>query len=132
MAKRPTEALVVDASVAVKWHLPDEEDADRAAALLERFLKGDAELWAPEYVRYEVPAAIARATRRTPPRLPAAQGREAIEEFLGLPFRTIDSGELLLTAYPLVHQHEIALSDQRLFERIGRLPFVQRIGDYQA
>jgi len=34
------EALVVDASVAVKWHLTDEPDADRAARLYEAFLEG--------------------------------------------------------------------------------------------
>lgn len=150
MAKRPTSALVIDASVAVKWHLVEaEEDVDRAVAILQGFLKGDTELWAPEYICYEVPAAIARATRRTPPRLQPEAGREAIEEFLSLPLRTVNSADLLRAAYPLVHRYEIALydalyvalaerlnipfvlADQQLFERVGRLSGVQWLGDYR-
>ena len=34
------EAYVVDASVAAKWHLPDEQDTDKALELLRQFIEG--------------------------------------------------------------------------------------------
>jgi hypothetical protein len=52
------EALVVDASVAAKWHLQDEQDAERALVLFDRFVAGRVALWAPTHIRYEVPAVI--------------------------------------------------------------------------
>jgi predicted nucleic acid-binding protein len=48
------QALVLDASVAVKWHLNDESDADAAALLLARFSTGDVPLIAPDHIRYEI------------------------------------------------------------------------------
>lgn len=60
----PTAELwVVDASVATKWHLPDETDADRALALLRRHIDGELQLVAPQHLRAEVPSAITVATR---------------------------------------------------------------------
>jgi hypothetical protein len=38
------EAIVVDASVAAKWYLEDEQDADRALLLLTRFTAGQVNL----------------------------------------------------------------------------------------
>ena len=55
--------LVVDASVAVKWFLPDasrEPDADRAAALLRAIGDGRVELLQPPHWLAEVAAAITR------------------------------------------------------------------------
>ena len=67
MASPAPSALVVDASVAVKWHLGDEEHADQAVQLLQRFAQGDVELLAPTQIRYEVPSAITAATLGTTP-----------------------------------------------------------------
>ena len=144
----PAEALVVDASVAVKWHLTDEEHADRAAELLTRFARGELELSAPTQIRYEVPSAITAASIGTHPRLSIQAGQEAIEEFLSLGLRTYDLDDSILAAYPLVHRHQIAFydalylalaqhlslpflpADHRLYERIRTLPEVVWIGDY--
>ncbi len=54
----PVSALVLDASVAVKWHLKDEDYAAEAALLLEDFGQGELELVAPAQIRYEVPSAF--------------------------------------------------------------------------
>jgi predicted nucleic acid-binding protein len=144
----PSEAVVVDASVATKWHLTDEEDTDQARLLLTRFAQGKTELIAPDYIRYEVPSAITVATQGRQPRLTQQQGQEAIEEFLSLQIRTLESSDLLLSAYPLVHQYGCALydalylslgnrlnvplitADRRFYRRIQRLPFIIWIGDY--
>ncbi|MDO8691518.1 MAG: type II toxin-antitoxin system VapC family toxin [Dehalococcoidia bacterium] len=144
----PAETLVVDASVAVKWNLGDEEHADKATLLLTRFSEGKTDLLAPDYIRYEVPSAITVATQGRGPRIAQDQGKEAIEEFLNLGVRTMDSSELILEAYPLVHQYGCALydalylalaqrltlpfitADFKLYRRIRHLPGVVWIGDY--
>ena len=84
MKPGPARAFVVDASVAAKWHLTDEENTEQARSLLPRFGHGELELWAPEQIRYEVPSAITAATIGKRPRITQEQGREAIEEFLAL------------------------------------------------
>src|SRR3954451_7749546 len=106
-----TDTIVVDASVAVKWHLNDEEHAEAAARLLTRFGRGELILVAPDHIRYEVPAAITVATIGTQPRLTVQQGQEAIEEFLALGLTTVGTDDLILAAYPLVHRYNIALYD---------------------
>lgn len=50
--------IVVDASVAVKWFLP-EADSEQAAALLQ----SEGKLFAPELIRVEVASAITRRVR---------------------------------------------------------------------
>lgn len=144
----PREAMVVDASVATKWHLTDEEHTDKARLLLTRFGQGKTELVAPDYIRYEVPNAITVATQGRQPRISQQQGKEAIEEFLALGLTTFDGNELLLAAYPLVHQYGCALydalylalaqsltlpfitADRRLYQRLRQLPSILWIGDY--
>jgi len=139
--------MVVDASVAVKWHLTDEEDAD-AAALLAHFAQGMVTLVAPDQIRYEVPNAIAVATLGRSPRLTREQGREAIEEFLALGLPTVADDRLITDAYPLVQRHGCAFydalyvalaqrlaiafitADRRLYARILQLPSVTWMGDY--
>lgn len=141
-------ALVVDASVAVKWHLLDEEHADAAALVLRRFGSGVLDLYAPTQIRFEVPAAIAVAAGDRGQRLTVEQGREAIEGFLALDLAIIDRDPLILAAFPLVHRHGIAFydalylalaqdlnvplitADRRFYERIRGLPHVLWLGTY--
>jgi predicted nucleic acid-binding protein len=136
------DTIVVDASVAVKWHLRDEDDAQAAADLLSRFGQGTVILVALDHLHYEVPSAISVATIGANPRLTMEQGPEAIEEFLGLGLTTIGTDRLILAAYPLVHRHGIALydalylalavqlgcsfvtADRKLYQRISHLSAV--------
>lgn len=139
---RATNALVVDASVAAKWHLTDEPDADVAARLLASFIAGEIVLLAPSEIRHEVPASITAATRTTPPRLTMAAGKIAISEFLALDLALTDDIRLAVAAYQLVHQLGVAYydalyvalalrhavpfvtADNRLHQRIRHLPQV--------
>lgn len=148
MAAESAETLVVDASVAVKWHLADEEYEDEATLLIKRFAQGQVELVAPEQIRYEVPSAITVAARGRKPRITRRQGEEAIAEFLNLGITTAGDSELILSAYALVHQHGCALcdalylalaerlatqfitADRKLYQMIRDLPYVLWIGDY--
>ena len=142
------EIVVPDASVAAKWHLPDEEHTEQARLLLRRFSLGSTELVAPNYIRYEVPNAIAVATQGRQPRITLQEGREAIEEFLALGLSLADDNALITDAYELVHRHGCALydayylalaehlgvrfltADRRLYDRLRHLPYIVWIGDY--
>jgi predicted nucleic acid-binding protein len=142
------EALVVDASVATKWHLKDEEEADKALLLLNRFTQGKVELFAPDYIRYEVPAEITFASSGRRPRIQPELAREAIEAFLALGLTTRNSNQLVLESFPLVHQYGCAFydglylalknrlnlpfitADRKLYQRIQHLPAIIWLGDY--
>jgi len=149
------EQFVVDASVATKWHLPDEADADLALALLTRFLRGEVQLVAPAHIRSEVPSAITVATRMvlrglTQPRRTVAQGAQAIADFLALGLPTVDDDELVVAAYEVAHQYGCAfydglylalaqrlglrfiIADQRFYALIRQLPFVVWLADYDG
>ena len=142
------EALVVDASVAAKWHLKDEEEADKALLLLQRFTQGKVELFAPDYIRYEVAAAITFASSGRRPRIQPELAREAIEAFLALGLNTLNSNQLILESFPLVQQYNCALydglylalknrlnlpfitADGKLYQRIRHLPTIIWLGNY--
>jgi predicted nucleic acid-binding protein len=142
------ELLVVDASVATKWHLPDEADADIALFLLDRFADGAVQLIAPQHIRAEVPSAITVATRGRQPRLTREQGDAAIDEFLALALPTVDDDPLVRTAAATAHAYGCAfydglylalaqrlevrfiLADERFHRLIRHLPSVIWLGDY--
>ncbi len=88
---------VIDASVAVKWHLRDEQDDDVAKAVLIDFREGRTRLVAPDHVRYEVPSAILNAVRRG--RMAGADGEGAISEFLAWRRPTVGDDALIEGAY---------------------------------
>src|SRR5437899_1653502 len=105
------EALVVDASVAIKWHLKDEEHSHQALALLSRFAQGRVRLTAPAQIRYEVPSAIIAATLGQSARLTPDQAQEAMAEFLALAVPTDGGDEIIEEAFPLVQRYGIAFYD---------------------
>ncbi len=91
MGTRPVKVLVVDASVATKWHLTDEEYSDVATLIIMDFARGSLDFAAPEHIRFEVPSAITVATLGRKPRITVDQGEEAIAEFLGLGSRQCET-----------------------------------------
>lgn len=70
---------VLDASVALKWVLP-EPDAPKAIALRDDFSKGSLELLAPDVFQVEVAHALARAERRKV--LQPPQGTQRLADLL--------------------------------------------------
>ncbi len=147
--QEPLADLVVDASVAIKWHLRDEDNVDEAALVLERFSEGQISLFAPTHIQYEVASAITAATIGQNPRLSQAEGEAAIDEFLTIQMNVVDDSKIIVDAYKLVHQYGcsfydclyLALSqqlnipfitaDNRLYQRIKKLPNVIWVADYQ-
>lgn len=140
--------LVVDASVAAKWYLSDEEDVFRARELLARAASGELILHAPDVIWLEVGSAITAATRGRNPRLTVDVGQRRITRSLAVGMDVFPSRDLLLPAYHLVHLHGCALydalylaladhldipfisADRRLFQRISHLPSVLWLGDF--
>lgn len=57
MASKKIRKYTVDASVAVKWFV-DEEDSDKARALKTQFTEGDLDLTAPTLLSYETANAL--------------------------------------------------------------------------
>lgn len=100
--------LVVDASVAVKWFLPEsprEPDADQAAALLRAVREGGVDLLQPPHWLAEVAAVI---TRLRP-------------EIAGEAIDLLDAMEFESTADPEVYKHASRLAkrlDQHLFDTL--------------
>src|SRR5690242_8098180 len=73
---------VLDASVAAKWYLTDEQFVAESRVLFDRFVDGSPALVAPLHIQYEVPNAIIVAARRQPPRLSEQEALAAIRDFL--------------------------------------------------
>lgn len=149
MSAGPANRMVVDASVAVKWLVRDEEHTDKARLLLRRFGQGETALVVPGHLRYEVSSAVTAATLGRAPRLQPEEAREAIEEFLALPLETMDTNEHILLAYSLVHQYGCAFydalylalsqrlsaplitADRRFYQRVQSVSGIVWLGDYQ-
>ena len=121
-----TDAVVVDASVAVKWHLTSETDAQVSGHVLAAYTRGVLGLHAPQHIHYEVPSAITIASRGRQPRLSVDEARTAIDEFLGIRITLHSDDVLVRDAFELAQQHGCAFYDGlyvALAQRMG-LPFV--------
>ncbi|MGH2559192.1 MAG: type II toxin-antitoxin system VapC family toxin [Thermomicrobiales bacterium] len=88
--------FVVDASVATKWYLLDEEDTRAADAVLADFREGRILLVAPDHIRYEVASAIQNAYRTN--RLTNDQAQRATAEFLSWHIPKASGDDLILAA----------------------------------
>jgi predicted nucleic acid-binding protein len=139
---------VLDASVAVKWHLSDEDDASRALALLGDYISRELRLIGPDHIRYEVASAIRVATLQRPPRLTVEQGERAIREFLSFAVPTVRDDALTLDAYAVANANQTAFydglylalaerldlsfitADGKLYQCIRQLPRVILLGDW--
>jgi predicted nucleic acid-binding protein len=115
---------VVDASIAIKWHLRGEEHMDKADLLLADFRSGRAQLLAPAHIHYEVANAIRTAVRTG--RLIASDGQSSIEAFFGWNLPTVTSERLILSGYGLSLTYGCALYDgvYLALAAIARCPLV--------
>ena len=88
---------VIDASVAVKWFLDDEELIEAAEAVIVRFLSGELELHAPIILRYELAHALAKTQRRKSRPISTPMIVKAYETFSEHPiiFHDLDKKEML-------------------------------------
>lgn len=142
-------AIVVDASVAVKWLLA-EEFTDNARALLAHARSARTAVLAPTHLPSEVTNAIYQRCRRK--EIDQAEADEALAAFLGLPLRLLGSADLYRRALAFAREQrlgdtydslyvvlaqmvggELWTDDRALLKAVGSLaPWVRWIGDYAA
>jgi predicted nucleic acid-binding protein len=139
---------VVDASVAAKWMLSDEEDVDHAHRVLDDFTNDRIRLYAPEQLIAELGSTLSVASSVRRGRIDKTAARDKLAAFLTLGIVTTPSSSLVISAFDLAGQLNcsaydalyLALAqrlsvplinaDQRLHERLGHLPGVLWLSDY--
>ena len=104
--ERETKTLIIDASVAVKWFIP-EPDSEKATKLRDRHIDGSLTLMAPDLLIYEVANALTYH-----PELTTEDIKEDIEALFMLDLDLIQpSSELAASAAEDARQHKITLYD---------------------
>jgi len=140
--------VVIDASVALKWRLRDEEATQQADVLLVDFLAGKLALLVPTLFGYEIANALRVAVTRQ--RLSEQDAVAALADFAQFSFIRCDFSSISGRTFQLSGQHQrtaydsayIALAqaqgmwfftgDKRLFNAAGQtLAWVKWLGDYQ-
>ena len=140
--------VVIDASVALKWRLRDEEATQQADAPLDDFLVGKLELLTPTLFDYEIANALRVAVTRQ--RLSEQDAVAAFADFAQYAILRCDFLGISIPTFLLSGQHQrsaydsayIALAqmqgiwfftgDKRLFNAVGQaLAWVKWLGDYQ-
>lgn len=128
--------LVVDASVAAKWHLTDEPLTTAASHLLTGFSAGTTDLIAPALIRYEVAQTLLRAARDG--RIENDAANSELSSFLSYGIHASeDDDDLLIAAqllaratgasvydavyiaYAELHGYELVTADDRLVRQVA-------------
>jgi predicted nucleic acid-binding protein len=140
--------FVVDASVAAKWFLTDEDDVDHALRVLTDFVRGRVLLVAPDQIVPEFASTLAVASSPSRARLSEGTARRELGRFLAFNVETAPSRDLVLEAFDLSHKHACSAydalylilarqrtipfinADRKLHDRIGHLPGVIWVADY--
>ncbi|MGH2739986.1 MAG: type II toxin-antitoxin system VapC family toxin [Actinomycetota bacterium] len=139
--------LVVDASVALKWVLHDEEAVDEAAALRDDAVERELEMVSPSLWIYEIANGLVGGIRRK--RISRRLGDQALQELLAVWVRLVDPDPATVVELSIEHGLSsydaayVALADvldsplwtgdRKLHRALaGALDFVHWIGDYRA
>lgn len=88
--------IVIDASVALKWYLADEEHSQKALGLLDKYISNELDMLAPSLLEYEVINGLVIAKKRG--RIQEDKILMAIDGFISLELKLIN----LSFCYPKV------------------------------
>jgi predicted nucleic acid-binding protein len=143
-----TKSIVIDASVALKWRLHDEDGKVEAEQILSDFVDGKLRLNAPTLFDFEIANALRVAVNRN--RMSEQSALAALVDFLEYEIVRFDFLSFANRAFQLSGQYQrsvydsayMALAqsqgiwfftgDKRLFNSVGNVcPFVQWLGDYR-
>lgn len=102
-------SYILDASIATKWYLDDEQYATNADQILQAFRDGHLNLYAPDHIRYEVGNALRNAVRRG--RISEEHGRRSLATFLDWRIPTVSEDALIQGAYEFALAYQCALYD---------------------
>jgi predicted nucleic acid-binding protein len=135
---------VVDASVAIKWFLPESGNAG-AENILTAFLVGSVSLYAPDLLRIEAASALWRRSVVLKELAPS-DAKAIYRDLLTLPLNFQPSERLAASAFSLAiaHRHsaydsvycalaaemdcEFVTADRNLVSKLGRaLPFIRHV-----
>jgi predicted nucleic acid-binding protein len=144
--------LVVDASVAFKW-VVREDDTPVAQQPLDDAIAADQDIMVPPHFVGEVTNAVYQRLRTADPtkHLEEADAQQAIRDFLGIRFYVVSPVGLYERAFDLARAHglpsiydglyvalaamlggDLWTADRRLLQALGgQLAYVRWLGDYQ-
>jgi len=114
--------IVLDASVAAKWHLRDEELVGEALGLRDDYAEGRLSVAMPDYARYEVASIFSMAQQRG--RISSAVAQNAVGDFELLGFQFYADQALIVHALRLVESLACSFYDAlnvALAEELGTL-----------
>lgn len=94
---------VVDASVAAKWHLSDEEWVEPSLRVLADFTSGRNRLIAPDLLRHELASTLVKATRPAAgrSRILVESAQRSLDQFSSLGIELLDHELIPATAFRL-------------------------------
>lgn len=140
--------LVIDASIAAKWELSGELEAEKAIEMLIDYSNGEIDFVAPGIWHYEVANVLNKAVSTQ--RLTEVEGQDAFDalqaleiEFIEFPSPAEAYGlarryrrSVYDSLYLAAAEHlgvEFWTGDRKLYNAVkDRLPFVRWIGDYSS
>jgi predicted nucleic acid-binding protein len=117
---------VVDASVAAKWILTDEDDIDHALRILSDFVGGRSRLLAPDHIIAEIASTLSVASSPSRGRLSRVSGRQGLAMFLAFEMETTPSRDLVSEAFDFADQFVCSVYDALyvVLARRRAVPFV--------
>ena len=107
------DSYVLDASVVVRWFLPEQDAGGHAQRLLGLVLAEDIIAVAPRNLVYEFCGVIVKEFRRK--RKPLSEAIDAFRKFLGIPIRYVESDSLIEGAIRLSFLHGKRFYDMYYF-----------------
>jgi len=101
--------LIVDASVVLKWYLPDEQGVNQALSLLAEFIEEDLRLHAPNLIDYEFVNAMWVAGKMG--RLTLEDRDAAVKNFINFEIIKVDIREISENLLRLATKHNRSCYD---------------------
>ncbi|MBI2908029.1 MAG: type II toxin-antitoxin system VapC family toxin [Chloroflexi bacterium] len=119
-------AVVVDASVAVKWVLA-EEFTDRAQSLLKASLEARQPILGPPHLLVEVANALYRRGRegKQGSGITEAESKEALTQFLEYPVQLLSPRGLYQEAFEFARSHRLSSIYDSLYVVLARMEDVE-------
>lgn len=101
--------IIIDASVAIKWYVRAEVDAEKAIEMLLDYENGKINLIAPSLFYYEIANAVNTAVLRK--RITEYEGQDIIKDLMATDLITLAEAEFIPSAYFYARKYNISVYD---------------------